>query len=176
MTDFLEIPMYRGLVGKVFSRGLDKYQVMYYPQQGFVYPYTAAKGVYKDVVRRAKKSETPLNLLPIGHSLGAREAIQQANKLSKVPNVIVRGCILLDYVTGCGLHKVKGDFPCLHLHTDDLRVRLVPGANNVLYPGISHIELDDDEKVWQHMNRFIDNIKKGMQDEFLRREAEGTAE
>lgn len=174
MTAFLEIPMYRGLVGKVFSRGLDKYQTMYWPQQGFVYPYTAAKAVTKDIKRRARK--TPINVLPIGHSLGAREAIQQANTLYKVPNVTVRGCILLDYVTGCGIHKVKGLYPCIHLHSDDFRVRMVKGANNIEMPGLSHIELDDDELVWKYMSNFINGRLEELRDEYRRAEAERNAE
>jgi len=157
VDDEMQCYLYRGLAGEYFSAGLDNFNREMLLGMANVLPFGTAREITKDIIRRNKK--TPTSFLVGGHSLGAAEALRQANELDKA-GVNVVCCLLLDYVPrGCRLWykpEVKGNYPCLHVYTTDPRVKQVKGANNRKAPeGTNHIELDDDREVWEWIDEFM---------------------
>lgn len=134
------VVIYGGLMGSIFSRGLRKTQQQIrqlYKKPGDI--NTVYLPWYKPF-----KYKGNYNYIVIGHSLGARRAIKDANENKKVSL-----CMTLDYVKNVVLQddlQAKGVAQYLNFFTSDIRACPLRGAHNYEVH-VSHIEVDNEPNI-----------------------------
>jgi thioesterase domain-containing protein len=133
----------RGLLGRVFSTGMDDLANVKKPS--IVIGWSEWKRLAKDIKEMVPKERI---IRIVGHSLGARAALKLGKDLLKSGyNVEVIVC--LDYVEGFFSPKIipTKRIKTYHFYTKDRRVEKLDNAVNKPYLHLSHTELDNDKDV-----------------------------
>lgn len=142
---------FRGLLGWIFSRGLD---------------WTAKRvedelGIPTEVRPWFDSEDIPWaeHTYLIGHSLGARQVVNLTNKRHQ----FIETAFCLDYVMnwyGQNDLQVNPNVTAFHYRSSDWRTRKLRGANEIYFKDFNHIELDN-QKVVQ--DSIIASIKGSIQ-------------
>lgn len=145
------IVIYTGLFGSIFSTGLKEFEV----QVNAMYeksPYTV-RTVYRPFFKPFKY-EGKYNYIVVGHSLGARQAIKDANE-----NKNVTLSLTLDYVKhifkGNDL-SAKGFGKYVNFVSYDTRAEVLNGAINIEVDVLHH-KLDNNSHIRYKMLEIVEN-------------------
>lgn len=147
----LFVPLHKGLAGEVFSNGFYSLAsgISDLDTEVFadVYEYWSEKEV-EGRLRSLMVKHRYVNILQVGHSLGARHVLKRVKALRKFDKtrVKVKGIICLDYVCnalGCNDLTAPMDIPTWHIRTTDPRTRNLKHALEIPC-SVSHIDMDDD--------------------------------
>lgn len=147
----MRIVLFRGLVGLIFSRGLDtlasKLKKLGHEVEVKAFPSW-----------RKYKRDRDIDVI-IGHSLGARSSIQLAQHTERtLLNHNLKLVVCIDYVEGGFYKTLLSPFTqTVHFRTDDRRAKDIYGAENIRV-NMSHIQADDSETIHNLIIQRIDAL------------------
>ncbi len=140
--------LFKGLFGNVFSAGLEDLADLLETNgiEAKVFSHGDRRTVEKEIKSRHQQG-TLGKLVLIGHSLGANSALRISNALVG-ENITVEYLATLDpTITKPIGAALKAD----NFRSRDIRDKPIPGANEIQRDDLSHIELDNDQRIHQHI-------------------------
>ena len=140
----MRIYLFRGLLGSIFSRGMNKLAKKLKAKGHKVSVHSWVRR--KSVERKIRKSDDDVSPIGIvGHSLGGNSANYMGKNLSEM-GYNVRGVVCIDATKPKRIKSVPG----YAFVSKDFRAKPVPGLKTISMPHLSHTQIDKHEAV-HHM-------------------------
>jgi len=141
----MRIFLFRGLLGAIFSRGMDTLGRKL-AEQGHtisVHAFGSRRSVQRKCIEDYENGSDTSEIAVIGHSLGANRAIAMSNDLVK-RGLPVRYLATVDPTIR---RSVAGNVVADNFRSHDVRDRPIDGATEIRRNDLSHIQIDKDDKV-----------------------------
>lgn len=146
------IYLFRGLAGDIFSTGMDRLarRLNDLGHEATVHRWINRSSVQRKIVEAYKNSRDHVPLVAIGHSLGGNSANWMTDELAK-KGIIVAYTATVDATDPRPNRAVTAD----NFMSRDFRAKPVPGAIDIRFPELNHIEVAEDRRVHE---RIIDRV------------------
>lgn len=153
----VSVYLFKGLLGDVFSNGLtdlaDKLETI--GISAHVHHHNDRSKVENEI--RSKHQQGQLGeLVLIGHSLGANTALRISNALAKDDIAVDYLATLDPTITRSIGEASKAD----NFRSRDIRDKPIPGATEYPRDDLSHIQLDNDQKIHEHIISACNALKQ----------------
>jgi len=148
--------LFKGLFGDIFSDGLDDLADKLETSgiQASVH-HRSERARIEDEIRNRHRQGTLGSVVLIGHSLGANAALRISNNLAG-ENIDIAYLATLDPTIS---KPVGAALKADNFRSRDIRDKPIPGANEIARDDLSHIELDNDVRVHQHILSVCSDLK-----------------